>query len=155
MKKLILLALGFFLCASPVFAAGEKALVNVDTHGVALQGCDPVAFFTQHKPVHGTAQLESTYHTAIYYFASAEDKAAFDKDPAKYEPQFGGFCAYGVSRGKTVEIDVNAFQIVNGRLLMQYDTDIRDTFNEDTKGNLKLADQKWPALVDKNGKIVN
>jgi len=152
MKKLILLSLCFFAGVLPLLAASDKVLVNVDKHGVALQGYDPVAFFAQQKPVKGSAQFQSTYCTATYNFVSTTDKAAFDKDPAKYAPQFGGYCAYGVAHGKTVPIEVDAFQIVDGRLLMQYDADIRDTFNEDTQGNLKLAQQKWPALVDQQGK---
>jgi YHS domain-containing protein len=153
MKKLILLSLCLFAGVSPLVAASDKVLVNVDKHGLALQGYDAVAFFTQHQPVLGSAQFQSTYGTATYDFASAADKAAFDKDPAKYAPQFGGYCAYGVSRGHTAPVEVAAFQIVDGRLLMQYDTDIRDSFNEDTQGNLKLAQQKWPALVDQDGKV--
>ncbi|MGA2051832.1 MAG: YHS domain-containing (seleno)protein [Opitutales bacterium] len=152
MKKLILLSLFVFAAVSPLLAADEKVLVNVDQHGLALQGYDPVAFFTQHKPVKGSAQFQGTYGTATYYFASTEDQAAFAKDPAKYAPQFGGFCAYGVAHGKTVPIEVDAFQIVDGRLLMQYDQDIRDSFNEDTQGNFLLAEKKWPTLVEQDGK---
>jgi YHS domain-containing protein len=153
MKKLILLCLLAFAAVSPLRAAADKILVNVDKHGLALQGYDPVAFFIQHKPVKGSAQFQGTYCTATYYFASAEDQAAFAKDPAKYAPQFGGFCAYGVAHGKTVPIEVDAFQIVDGRLLMQYDQDIRDTFNEDTQGNFLTAEKKWPTLVNESGKV--
>jgi YHS domain-containing protein len=132
--------------------AANKSLLNLDRNGIAIQGYDPVAFLTQHRPVQGKAEFASTYNGARYQFASSEDKTAFDKNPAMYEPQFGGYCAYGASRGKTAPIKIEAFQIVNGRLLMQYDTDIRDEFNKDQAGNLKLADQKWPGLVDKLGK---
>ena len=65
---------------------------------------------------------------------------------------FGGYCAYGVSRNKLVEIDVDAFQIVNGRLLLQYSKGVRDDFNKDTKGNLAKAEANWPGLVEKKGK---
>jgi len=133
-------------------AALAKELNNLDGNGVALQGYDPVAFFTHNRPVKGDQQFQSKYHDAIYYFASAEHKAAFEKDPAKYEPQFGGFCAYGVSRGKTVPIKIEAWQIVNGRLLMQYDLDVKANFNTDPQGNLTKADKSWPGLVEKLGK---
>jgi hypothetical protein len=76
----------------------------------------------------------------------------FKGNPSKYEPAFGGYCAYGVSRGKLAEIDVTAFQIVDGRLLLQYSKSVRSSFNEDTKGNLGKADANWPGLVEKKGK---
>jgi YHS domain-containing protein len=129
-----------------------KELNNLDGTGVALQGYDPVAFFTDSRPVKGDRQFQSQYHDATYYFASAEHRAAFEKEPAKYEPQFGGFCAYGASRGKTVPIKIEAWQIVNGRLLMQYDLDVKTKFNGDPLGNLSKADKNWPGLVEKLGK---
>jgi YHS domain-containing protein len=132
--------------------AQTKTLLNLDKSGLAVQGYDPVAFFTDGKPVKGTPQFTSNLKGATYHFASAEHKATFEKDPAKYEPQFGGYCAYGVSKGKTVPIEVDAFQIVDGRLLLQYDKGIRDKFNKGTAGNLKLADSNWPGLVAAKGK---
>ena len=123
-----------------------------DDKGTANKGYEPVAFFTEHKPVKGDPKFFSFYSGARYYFASAENKKAFDTDPAKYEPQFGGYCAYGTSRGKLIPVEIDAFQIVDGRLLMQKNKSVRDAFNEDTQGNLKLADEKWPGLVAENGK---
>src|ERR1041384_4020921 len=150
MKKLslLLLTLGF---AFPTFAQ-PKTLLNLDKTGVAIQGYDPVAFFTDHKPVKGKAEFASKHDGATYLFSSKENKDLFDKEPAKYEPVFGGYCAYGVSRGKLVEIDVNAFQIVNGRLLLQYSKGVRDNFNKDAKGNLAKAEANWPGLVEGKGK---
>jgi len=122
---------------------------NLDKTGRALQGYDPVAFFTEKKPVKGDPNVSSKVGNATYYFSNAENKAAFDKEPAKYEPQFGGYCAYGVSKGDLVKIEVDAFQIVDGRLLLQYNKSIRDKFNKDTAGNLKTADAKWPTVSKK------
>lgn len=139
------------LSAVSSFAA-SKQLRNLDSSGISIQGYDPVAFFTEHKPVRGVQQFHSEYNGAKYFFASADDKAAFDKEPAKYEPQFGGYCAYGVSRGSRAPIKIEAWQIVNDRLLMQYDLDIKGEFNKDQQGTLKKADQNWPGLVDKYGK---
>ncbi len=122
---------------------------NLDKSGRALQGYDPVAFFTKGKPVKGNPAIVSKINGATYVFASAEDKELFDKEPAKYMPQFGGYCAYGVSKGDLVKIEVDAFQIVDGRLLLQYNKSIRDKFNKDTKGNLKIADAQWPTVSKK------
>jgi YHS domain-containing protein len=150
MKQLSLLCLviGLVLPAS----AQTKTLLNVDTSGVASQGYDPVAFFTDGKPVKGKPEFVARHDGAVYQFASREHRDRFTKEPAKYEPQFGGYCAYGVSRNKLAPVDVEAFQIVDGKLLMQYSKGIRDDFNKDTRGNLSKANTNWPGLVDKKGK---
>lgn len=150
-RRLFAVSLLSFLAAAAVVAA-DKSLLNLDKEGVAIQGHDPVAFFTVKAPLKGKAEFTSEFHGAKYRFHSAKHQAAFDAEPAKYEPQFGGYCAYGVSKGKLVEIDPEAFQIVEGRLLLQYSKGVRDDFNEDTQGNLKKADANWPKLVEKRGK---
>ncbi len=149
MKRIFLLLL--LLISIPAFGQ-NKTLVNLDKQGIAIQGYDPVAFFTQNRPVKGRPEFESKYNGARYLFASAEDKSTFDANPAKYEPQFGGFCAYAASQNHTAPVKIEAFQIVNGRLLMQYNLDIRNKFNKDTQGNLQKADKNWPGLVEKEGK---
>jgi YHS domain-containing protein len=150
MKKLLFL-LAFAAVVLPSFAQ-TKILLNVDKGGLAIQGYDPVAFFTEGKPVKGKPEFPARHKGALYYFASKEHRDLFKADPAKYEPSFGGYCAYGVSRNKLVEIDVEAFQIVNNRLLLQYSKGVREDFNKDTKGNLAKADGNWPAILEKKGK---
>ena len=151
MKKLSLLLLTFGLLALPAFAQ-TKTLLNLDNSGVAIQGYDAVAFFTDNKPVKGDQKFLVKHDGAIYFFASKEHKDLFKADPAKYEPEFGGYCAYGVSRNKLVEIDVDAFQIVDGKLLLQYSKGVRDDFNKDAKANLAKANANWTGLVAKKGK---
>lgn len=148
MKTLYLALL--LLIAVPAMGQTKK-LVNVDKNGIAIKGYDPVAFFTQNKPVKGKPEFASDYKGAKYWFASAEDKATFDANPSKYEPQFGGFCAYGASQGHTAPITIDTFQIVDGRLLFNYDLDVKKEFQKDTQGNLKKADQNWPGIVQKEG----
>jgi YHS domain-containing protein len=150
MKKLslFLLMMGLVL---PVFAQ-TKILLNLDKTGVAIQGYDPVAFFTDSKPVKGDVKFLVKHDGAIYFFASKEHRDLFKAEPAKYVPEFGGYCAYGVSRNKLVEIDVEAFQIVDGKLILQYSKGIRDDFNKDAQGNLAKAQTNWPGLVAKKGK---
>jgi YHS domain-containing protein len=150
MKKL-LLTLFIVVLGLPLLAQ-TKTLLNLDDSGVAIQGYDPVAFFTDNKPVKGDPKILVKRDGAIYFFASKEHRELFLKEPAKYEPVFGGYCAYGVSRDKLVEIDVNAFQIVDGKLFLQYSPGVRDKFNADPKGNLDKANANWPGLVDKKGK---
>lgn len=149
--KRFLVSVVLALSATVAFAQ-SKTLLNLDKSGLAIQGYDPVAFFGDSKPVKGKAELGLRHNGALYYFATKENRAAFKADPAKYEPAFGGYCAYGVSRGKLVEIDPDAFQIVDGKLLLQYSKGVRGDFNKDVKGNLANANANWPTLVEKKGK---
>jgi len=149
--KQFILSLIVATLALPVFAQ-TKNLLNLDSSGIAIQGYDPVAFFSDNKPVKGNAAFVAKRDGAVYLFASKEHREMFVKEPMKYEPCFGGYCAYGVSRNKLVEIDVDAFQIVDGKLLLQYSKGVRDDFNADQKGNLTKANDNWPKLVDKKGK---
>lgn len=148
MKMLFVMLL--LLGSIPTFAQ-TRTLLNLDKNGIAIKGYDPVAFFTQNQPIKGRPEFESKYNGAGYLFASAEDKAMFDANPAKYEPQFGGFCAYGASQGHTAPIKIEAWQIVNGRLLMQYDLGVKKDFNKDQQSNLQKADKNWPGIVAKEG----
>ena len=102
--------------AAPKAKGNEATKVNVDSNGVILKGYDAVAYFTQGKPVKGDPAIKSTYDGATYLFASAADKAAFDKNPAKYVPQYGGFCAYGVSVGVLSDIEGPGGFVHDGKL---------------------------------------
>jgi YHS domain-containing protein len=137
-----------------VLAAGSAnaRYVNVDRNGLALQGYDTVAYFTDGKPVMGDANITATFDGATYRFASAEHKASFEREPAKYVPQFGGFCAYAVSINKTASIDPNFWEIVDGRLILQHNRKAWDLWHKDPTANLQKADANWPGLVQKNGK---
>lgn len=146
MKHLLLSALA--ACALTLTASAGP-FNNVDKSGKALQGYDPVAYFTADAAVKGDPQFTATFEGATYLFASAENKALFEADPARYAPQFGGFCAWAVSQGYTAKIDPQAFQIVDGRLLLQYSLGIREKFKKDTDGNLAKADANWPAIAAK------
>lgn len=136
---------------SPAHAA---PVVNVDRHGVILDGYDAVAFFTDHRPVKGDAAFQSTYDGATYYFASAAHKAAFDAAPAKYAPQFGGFCAFAASRGRTAPVAIDTFSIVDGRLLLQHDAKVAQLWNADVARNLARADKYWPRIQENGGRPV-
>jgi YHS domain-containing protein len=153
MKQFFLfLAITALTAAALPTGAQTKTLLNLNSSGIAIQGYDPVAFFTDGKPVKGDPKFVSKRDGAIYFFASKEHKDLFNAGPEKYEPQFGGYCAYGVSRDRLVEIDVDAFQIVDGKLLLQYSTGVRNDFNKDQPGNLAKARANWPGLVEKKGK---
>jgi len=149
MKLSFFQILPLLLSASTLCA---KNLVNVDQKGVGIKGYDPVAYFLDHEAMKGDPSLSSTNGGVIYFFSSADHKSAFDANPSKYEPKFGGFCAYGVSRGSLIEIDPSAFQIVDGELLLQYSKGVMAKFNKDQVALLRKADMNWQALLEKKGK---
>jgi hypothetical protein len=115
---------------------------------VAIQGYDPVAYFTQNKAVKGIESFSATVDGVIYYFADAEDKALFLKDWKKYEPQYGGWCAYAMgATGEKVEIDPESFKISDGKLFLFYHSWINNTLNKWNKDETNLhtkADRNWP-----------
>ena len=128
-----------------------KYFNNVDAGGVILDGYDPVAFFTDNKPVKGDPQFQFTYDEATYYFASQQHLDLFKANPQKYQPQFGGWCAYAISLGRIAPIDVNTFSIVNGRLVIQHNQRAVNGWNKDVPGNLVKADKYWPDVAKHGG----
>jgi YHS domain-containing protein len=155
MNRITHIFVATLLLASAVAIAEEpttRRYINVDRHGLALQGYDPVAYFTDHKPVEGDAHIKSTYQGATYQFATGQHKQMFDADPAKYEPQFGGFCAYAVSQNHTASIGPEFWSIIDGRLFLQHNDKAVSLWNQDVPGHVKDADKNWPGIADKNGK---
>jgi YHS domain-containing protein len=114
---------------------------------VAIQGYDPVAYFTQNKAVKGNSDINTTADGVVYYFASENDKALFLQDCKKYEPQYGGWCAYAMgATGEKVEIDPETFKISNHRLYLFYHTWVNNTLNKWNKDEVNLqtkADANW------------
>lgn len=143
MKKLLLATTALFV-AVRIAAAGEA--LNVDKNGLALQGYDPVGYFTDNKPIKGEAKYTVTYQGGTYHFASAAHQKTFEKNPAKYAPQFGGFCGYAASINKLAPIQVEYFQVLHGRLVMQHNEKAWKLWHQDVEGNLKKADANWPTL---------
>ena len=131
--------------AVPKQKGNERAKVNVDSKGTMLKGYDAVAYFKEGKPVKGNPEIKSTYQGATYLFASAEDKADFDKDPPKYAPQYGGFCAYGISLGVLADIgdSPKAFVVYNGKLYICGNEAALMKFMAGIDGNIEKADRQW------------
>src|SRR5262252_3079045 len=128
-----------------------KSLVLKTKDGLAIQGYDPVAYFTDNKAVKGTTKFISEYDGAKYLFASAEHKTLFDGNPAKYAPAYGGYCGYAASINRLSPISPEWFQIEDGKLILQHNKKAFDLFNKELKENVVKADANWPGLVAKNG----
>ena len=118
---------------------------------VALQGYDPVAYFTQKKAVKGKSALATTYEGVTYYFSTQANKDTFLKTPTSYEPQYGGWCAYAMgSSGEKVEIDPSTFKIVDGKLYVFYNAYFNNTlksWNKDETNLKKKADTNWKKFI--------
>ncbi|MCY0096176.1 YHS domain-containing (seleno)protein [Hoeflea ulvae] len=142
--KIIRKAIAMPLLALAVLTGAAMAgETNLSFHGIAIQGHDPVAYFTQGKPVPGDPDITATHDGAIYQFASAEHKAAFQADPARYAPQYGGYCAYGASQGYNAPVEPEQFTIADGKLYLNYNADVRKRWNEDRGSYISKADAYW------------
>ena len=129
-----------------VWANGAHAESVNETNGVAIKGYDPVAYFTDNKPVKGTKAHTFVYEGVTYQFASEAHQKAFAADPSKYAPQFGGFCAYGVATGHKADIDPTAFSIEDGKLYLNYNNKVRDVWRKDKAGYIPKAKETWPSV---------
>jgi len=138
------LALGL-VAARSLHAQSQKPL-NIDKDGVAVHGYDPVAYFLEGKAVKGDPQYESKYNGAAYRFQSTADKAAFDKEPAKYIPQYGGYCAMAMAMGTLEDADPNFFLVHDGKLLLQRNAKAHMMFAKDPAANQKKADANWEKM---------
>ncbi len=128
----------------------RKKNYNLEKGGIAIQGYDPVAYFKQNKAVEGSKEFAVIFQGVTYYFSSLEDKEEFKKDPVKYEPEYGGWCAYAMgAKGSKVEVDPETFKIINGKLYLFYNKYLNNTlktWNQD-EANLKLkADANWQKI---------
>ncbi len=119
---------------------------NLDK-GLAIQGYDPVAYFTQNKAVKGNKQFAAIAEGATYYFSTAANKDLFIKDYKKYEPQYGGWCAYAMgATNERVEIDPETFKIIDGKLYLFYHSWVNNTLTKWNKDEMNLktaADKNW------------
>ena len=133
----------------PALAADEINVVpGLSAAGapLALHGYDPVAYFTQGQPRLGSDSLVHVHEGAAYRFDNEANLAAFKRDPGRYVPAYGGFCAYGVAVGKKFDGDPRLWRIEGGRLYLNLNEEIYETFLEDVEGNIREADGNWPEI---------
>lgn len=114
--------------------------------GVAIRGTDPVAYFTEGRPVEGSSEFSAEWNGATWYFASAANRDTFLATPEAYAPQYGGFCAWAVAQGSTASTVPEAWQIVDGKLYLNYSLDVQKQWEGDIPGNIAKADRNWPGL---------
>jgi YHS domain-containing protein len=130
------------LAAAPVFA----------TEGVAIRGTDPVAYFTEGRPVPGRPEFAHDWRGATWHFASAANRDAFAADPTRYAPQYGGFCAWAVAeKGKLYSTRPDNWSIVEGKLYLNFNDDIQARWERDIPGFIAQGDARWPEIVKPAG----
>lgn len=150
MKTLLLfrtLTLCALFVATLSVSAAEKPVNSSVLGKVALHGYDPVAYFTDGKPVEGSKQFSYSWQDANFRFATQEHLDLFKSNPEKYAPQFGGYCAYAVSQGHTADIDPDAWKIVNEKLYLNYNKKVQEMWEKDQAKLISVAEKNWPKLI--------
>lgn len=127
--------------ATSALAAGVE--INASSTGLAMQGYDPVAYFTAGEPTKGLYTLTSQHDEATYWFASEENKALFDKNPEAYVPAYGGYCAFGAAMGFKFDGDPELWKIVDNTLYLNLAPEIQERWNADIPGFIEKADANW------------
>jgi len=106
-----------------------------------------VAYFLDGAPSKGSTEITHYWHNATWRFAHAENRDLFAANPEKYAPQYGGYCAYGVSQGATVSFDPNAWTIIDDKLYLNLSKKIQKKWEKDIPGYIEVADNKWPGIL--------
>lgn len=151
MKRLmfVLAALLAMFGAVQVAAAKDYPPVHAPA-GVAIGGHDPVAYFTEGRPVEGAATFETQWNGATWRFASAANKAMFEADPAAYAPQFGGYCAWAASQGYIAPGDPLQWRIVDGELFLNYNARAKALWEQDMTAAITRGKANWPRILTDN-----
>lgn len=142
----IMFLLGFAALGVSAFAKDKVAPVFANGRGVAVNGYDVVAYHEENKPVKGDAKFTHEWNGAKWMFATEASLGKFKADPAKYAPQYGGYCAWAVGHGYTAPTDPAAFTIVDGKLYLNYNKDVSAKWNPEKAKWIAEGDQHWPGL---------
>ncbi len=148
MTAVATLFLGLALLLAPAPAAAKDPVYTSTFSSLAVSGYDPVAYFSEGKPVKGRSEHELEWNGATWRFSSAANLAAFEADPERYAPQYGGYCAWAVSQGYTASTDPTAWRIVDDKLYLNYSHNVQQRWAEDIPGNIAKADANWPKVLD-------
>ncbi|MEM6624418.1 MAG: YHS domain-containing (seleno)protein [Pseudomonadota bacterium] len=138
------------LAIGPIAAtdAAAKEPVYQSLFGTAIDGTDPVAYFTEGRPVEGSSEFTHDWNGATWRFASAENRDLFAANPEQYAPQYGGYCAWAVAQGYTASTDPTAWKIVDGKLYLNYNASVQSRWEADVPGHIASANGNWPAVLD-------
>jgi len=130
------------------FAMANDPIETGTFNNKAIYGYDTVAYFTDGKAIKGKDNISSEWNGAVWQFSSSTHKTMFDAEPEKFAPQYGGHCAYAMSKGRFVGVDEEAFTIHNDKLYLNYSKGVREDWLKDKDGFIELADVEYPANID-------
>jgi hypothetical protein len=130
----------------PAFAGSPSDPVNKNGSGVAIKGYDAVAYFTDSKPIKGSPAFAHQWMGATWHFSTAAHRDEFARTPEKFAPQYGGYCAYGVSQNHTAPIDPEAWTVLDGKLYLNYSQGVKKTWSKEIPKYVEQADKNWPGL---------
>lgn len=140
---------GFGMIAAATMASAAPPINTGCFSDLTLKGYDPVAYFTDGKPVEGSKDYTFKWNGATWQFASAAHRDLFAKEPAKYAPQYGGYCAWAMIRGDKADINPSCWKIVNGKLYLNYSTETQTEWSQSIPDNISKANSQWQQLLDK------
>jgi YHS domain-containing protein len=151
LRRYLLAAVGFVLAA---FGSAESASADDSVNtgyfgGVAIMGYDPVAYFTENRAMKGSEEYSYDWLGTPWYFTNSKHREMFMNEPVKYAPQYGGYCAGEVASTSsvTVNVDPEAFKIIDGKLYLIYDKPDAEYFAEHAKEFVPKGDANWPKAV--------
>jgi YHS domain-containing protein len=133
--------------AAPMAFAAEPEIFTGLVEGTGAGGFDVVSYFSG-KPEQGKMEFASTYKNAKWLFSSADNMKAFEADPAKYAPQYGGYCAYAVAKGATAKGEPEVWSVVDGKLYLNFSKDIQTKWKADVPGHIAAANANWPKVLE-------
>lgn len=128
--------------------------VNANSNDIAIKGYDPVSYFVDSKPMQGSSEFTAAYNDAIYQFSSAEHRDTFQTNPEKYAPQYGGFCAFGVTKERKFDTDPTAWRISDGKLYLNLNKNVQKVWLKDVPGNIASADNIWPDIKSYSDEVL-
>lgn len=150
MKRIIqLVSLSLVLLIGSANAYAEDPIYTSFFSSKAVGGYDPVAYFTESKPVQGKKKYSTEYMGAEWYFSSNENKNLFTANPGKYAPQYGGYCAWAIANNSFAKGDPNQWSIVDDKLYLNYDAKIKSQWSKDSAAFIVKGDTNWPSLIEK------
>jgi len=117
--------------------------MTVNVLEIAINGYDPVSYFNERKPVKGSEEFEYVLDNSKYHFSCEENLALFKSNPSKYIPQYNGYCAFAMSRGDYARINPEAYAIVDNKLYLTYNRDIKNAWLQDKENYISKADRNW------------
>jgi YHS domain-containing protein len=145
---LSLLCFGLTAWAAPPVNTLKNSFFSTRTD-TAINGYDPVAYFTENAPVKGQDAYTLEWKDATWKFASQANLDLFKSNPDKYAPQYGGYCAYGVAKNDLVKVDPEQFTILDGKLYLNYDASVQKEWAKDRAGYIRQANELFPKLLAK------